>query len=241
VSALQLLDLFCGEGGAGMGYALAGFEVTGVDKLARKGRRYPFTFHAGDALEFVAAHGRAFDAVHASPPCQAYSIATIGTPGAVHPDLIALVRKALTKIGRPYVIENVPPRAPLLDPITLCGSMFGLTADDPWGDGTPLLLQRHRWFEASWRVSQPEDRCKAMKRQGYRIAGVYGGGACQRKPTGATVSRGGYSPRVSVRRELMGADWMTQEGLSQAIPPAYTRHIGRELAAQIRGRRSHAR
>jgi DNA (cytosine-5)-methyltransferase 1 len=96
----RLLDLFCGAGGAAMGYHRAGFEVVGVDINPQP--HYPFEFHQADAMTYPL---DGFDAIHASPPCQAYSVAT-----AVHV---------------PFVIENVP-GAPLRGTLLLCGSMFGL-------------------------------------------------------------------------------------------------------------------
>ena len=88
----RLLDLFCCEGGAGMGYHRAGFDVVGVDIVAQP--RYPFEFHQGNALEYVAKHGHEFDAIHASPPCQAYSVQTNPMYRGNHPDLIAPTRAA---------------------------------------------------------------------------------------------------------------------------------------------------
>src|SRR4051812_9767099 len=112
----RLLDLFCGQGGAGEGYARAGFDVVGVDLDPQP--RYPHPFEQGDALEYVKANGHQFDVVHASPPCQAYSI-TRHTHHVTHPELIEPTRAALVATGLPYVIENVE-GAPLLDPVTLC-------------------------------------------------------------------------------------------------------------------------
>jgi len=131
----RLLDLFCGGGGAGEGYRRAGFDVFGVD--IRPQPRYPFAFVQADALEHLALYGGAYDAVHASPPCQRYSKATRwrGDP-ASHPDLVAAVRAALRESGRPFVIESVPGAA-LQCPVVLCGSMFG------------LAVRRHRLFELS--------------------------------------------------------------------------------------------
>ena len=115
----RLLDLFCGAGGAGMGYHRAGFEVVGVDIKPQP--RYPFEFHQADALTFVAEYGDRFDAVHASPPCQRFSdLAKRNGNADEWPDLIEPLRPILRMIGRPYVIENVE-GAPLRDPAMLCG------------------------------------------------------------------------------------------------------------------------
>jgi site-specific DNA-cytosine methylase len=120
----RLLDLFCGAGGAGMGYHRAGFEVVGVDIAPQP--HYPFEFHQGDALEYLAAHGHEFDAIHASPPCQRYSsIQRITKNKHKWPDLVDPVRQLLIKSGKPYVIENVQ-GAPLRVDAFMCGSMFGL-------------------------------------------------------------------------------------------------------------------
>ncbi len=130
----RLLDLFCGAGGCSVGYHRAGFDVVGVDN--RPMPRYPFEFVQGDALEYVQQHGREFDVIHASPPCQAYSRATAwrGDRGN-HPDLIAETRRLLA--SSVYVIENVQEARHLLRfPILLCGSIFGLP------------VRRHRYFEA---------------------------------------------------------------------------------------------
>lgn len=222
----RLLDLFCCEGGAGYGYHLAGFDVTGVDLDPRFAKRYPFEFHAGDALEFIAEHGHEYDAIHASPPCPGYSVTTAGVPEirARHPRLIPAVRDALRATGKHYVIENVVgARSEMQTPLLLCGSMFGLTATDD--DGTPLRLERHRLFESDLLLTAPGP-CRHDK--SISVAGVYGGGRSKRRAT-KRVGRGGYTPAKGVRADLIGADWMTLHGLSQSIPPAYTEHLGRQL------------
>jgi len=134
---MRLLDLFCKAGGAGMGYHRAGFEVTGVDHLPQP--RYPFEFIQADALEYLAAHGREYDVIHASPPCQAYSKATAWRGNRDdHPDLIDEVRGLLMATGRPYIIENVEDaRDRLILPVMLCGTALGLP------------FRRHRYFELS--------------------------------------------------------------------------------------------
>lgn len=236
----RLLDLFCKEGGAALGYARAGFEVVGIDIEPQS--RYPFEFHKADAMRVLSDLELAgidrvlgsFEAIHASPPCQAYSV-TRHSHGKEHPDLVAPVRALLTAIGLPYVIENVV-GAPLVEPLELCGSMFGLEATDL--DGQRLYLRRHRLFESNVLLMAPGSgcRCSEPRRAGLMCGGVYGAGPSNRSKApwkGYGHRRGGYTPPQSVRAELMGIDWMTQAGLSQAIPPAYTEHIGSQLLAAL--------
>ena len=121
----RLLDLFCGAGGAAMGYHRAGFEVIGVDIKPQP--HFPLEFHQADALEFSL---EGYDAYHASPPCQAFStiakqIRTMRPGKYSHPDLIAPTRDCLVATDKPYVIENVR-GASLISPVQLCGSWFGL-------------------------------------------------------------------------------------------------------------------
>jgi DNA (cytosine-5)-methyltransferase 1 len=184
----RLLDLFCCEGGAGMGYHRAGFDVVGVDKVGRFAKRYPFEFHQADAIEYVKAHGHEFDAVHSSPPCQAYSI-TKHSHNNTHPKLIEPTRAALLATGKPYVIENVV-GAPLLDPLMLCGDLFGLTTEDT--DGLPLRLERHRLFESNVFLVSP-GRC--WHASSVRVGGAYGGGSSDR-----THGQGGPARRVHTRQ-----------------------------------------
>jgi DNA (cytosine-5)-methyltransferase 1 len=214
-----LLDLFCGAGGCAVGYHRAGFDVVGVDLHPQP--RYPFEFHQADALEFLAKHGHEFDAIHASPPCQLYSAANNIHGRKDHPDLIGPTREALVSVGRPWVIENVP-RAPLLSPATVCGLALGLG------------VRRHRLFEASFLLfgTQCGDH-----RQDYAI--VFGGGVRGRaKQIGRTVKGGPIirRPTLSLARgkASMGIEWMTCDELSQAIPPAYTHYVGRQLLTRVR-------
>ncbi len=133
---MRLLDLFCGAGGAAMGYHRAGFEVVGVDHLAQK--HYPFEFHQADAFDYLRDHGHEFDVIHASPPCQAYSRATAWRgKRESHPDLIGKTLALLSATRLPWIIENVPD-APIEGHFVLCGSMFG------------LRIRRHRYFLTSW-------------------------------------------------------------------------------------------
>lgn len=120
----KLLDLFCGAGGAAMGYHRAGFEVTGIDINPQP--HYPFKFIQADAMTYPLG---GFDCYHASPPCQRYSILTRGLHQdriENYPDLIAPIRDRLLHTGKPYVIENVEgARKLLINPVKLCGTMFG--------------------------------------------------------------------------------------------------------------------
>jgi len=239
VTPFLVIDFYCCEGGASEGYRRAGFEVIGVDNKPRP--RYPFPFHEGDALEvmdtllaggavpFVRADGSILmvtnDMVAAwvgSPPCQAYSV-TRHTNDKDHPELVEPTRERFIASGLPYIIENVE-GAPLIDPLRLCGSEFGLKAIDV--DGERLALQRHRLFESNvWLMG-----AGGCIHDGDQVAGVYGGGRHRNVNDRDSPSRrGGYTPLGSVRNDLMGIDWMTQWGLTQAIPPAYTEFLGRQL------------
>lgn len=205
----RLLDLFCGAGGASMGYHRAGFEVVGVDNRLQP--HYPFEFHVADALEYLAEHGHEFGVIHASPPCQAYSISRNNGCHKDAPRLIAPVRNALIIVSKPYVIENVL-GAPLLNPIMICGASFGLGV-------AGFDLCRHRYFETTF----PLLSMSCQHRRGKTI-GVYGNGtnSWHRHKFGRCVS-------IKEMRVAMGIDWMTRKELTQAIPPAYTEWIGRQI------------
>ncbi len=233
MSRPRLLDLFSGAGGAAVGYHRAGFEVVGVDLVAQP--HYPFEFIQDDALAFVQLPNMlwndSFDAIHASPPCPRYSVLRHAnvTKGSSHPDLVGVTRELLEATGLPWVMENVP-GAPMAPSIVLCGSMFGL------GSGE-RQLRRHRLFECSFAVLQPECR-----HQGEAI-GVYGGGPTGRYTfengirKGAKGRRGGYQGRMDERREAMGIDWMNSTELNNAVPPAYAEFIGAQLIDQLTNQR----
>jgi DNA (cytosine-5)-methyltransferase 1 len=232
MSKPRLLDLFCCEGGMAQGYANAGFEVVGMDINPQK--RYPFEFHQGDALNLAAWPSRAvawigFDAIHASPPCQADSI-TKHSHSKQHVSLVAQTRELLQKTGLPYVLENVI-GAKMPGSIVLCGASFDLTATDE--DGSSLVLKRHRQFESNIPLMTRPCDCAEYKRQGYKIGGVYGGGSRDRNHA-ENVRHGGYTPSKAVQEELMRIDWMTQHGLHQAMPPVYGEFIGRQLISYLK-------
>jgi len=205
---MKILDLFCGAGGAAMGYSRAGFEVVGVDIAPQK--HYPFEFIQADALD-PPLFWDEFDVIHASPPCQGYSVLNKANKKN-YPKLIEPIREILKNIGLPYIIENVL-GAPLIDPLLLCGSMFNLGASG-------YQLRRHRLFETSFDIPQP-----LCNHQGYAI-GVHGGG---RWDNSKAKTRGGYQGTKAERAEAMGIDWMNRDELSNAIPPAYTQYIAEYL------------
>lgn len=221
----RLLDTYCKAGGASMGYHLAGFDVVGVDIDPQP--HYPFEFMQADALDVLADLDfmSGFDAVAGSPPCQAYTDLAART-GKTYPDLLAATRERMQATGLPYVIENVE-GAPLRAPLWLCGTEFGLKAVTR--EGTVRWLRRHRGFETNFFV-MGAGGCNCA---GKRIGGVYGVGG------GGPQTRG-HKFRLAEGREAMGIDWMTQAELSQAIPPAYTLHIGEQLLSHIESGRAAA-
>ncbi len=215
----RILDLYCGAGGAARGYWLAGFELTGVDIVPQP--RYPYQCIQADALEYLREHWHEFDAIHASPPCQRFSLSTFlrNGRGSPHLDLVVPTLSALYEIDRPWIVENVP-RAPLGYWNTwLCGLMFG------------LKVLRHRRFACSSLILSPPH----PSHRGVRI-GV-NGFAC-------VAGHGDAHRRMRLRippecrnkaswSRAMGIDWMTRDELAQAVPPAYTEYLGRQLLRQL--------
>ena len=267
----RLLDLFCGAGGCSVGYARAGFQVVGVDNDERALRRYPFPAIRADAMEVLAGGVidlDAFDVIHASPPCQAYSIATRNSATADHaghvartghmlPDTLA----ALTEQhgDRPWVVENVPGSdahiytAPWV--ITMCGAQHRITT----AQGYRLRLKRHRLFASNvFLLAEP---CSCDGRAVTSVTGTGSGthNSTGRRPVVAPVSGHGAPGRLTASvvghgsthdthsvanggvlfsadeaRRLMGCEWMTRDQVAQAIPPAYTEHIGAQLIDHLR-------
>lgn len=213
----RLLDLFCGAGGAARGYQRAGFYVVGVD-IKPQPRYAGDEFHQADAMTFPL---EGFDAIHASPPCQAYSVANNIHGRSDHPDLVAATRELLIASGVPYVIENVP-GSPLREWVQACGLAFGLG------------VKRHRWFECSIALLMPS--CPPGHRGDW--VSVFGHTVLER---GHVIGRAkGGGPRIKRRhlgtdrgREAMGIDWMNRDELSESIPPVYTEHIGKHLMAAL--------
>lgn len=219
-----LLDLFCGAGGAAVGYHEAGFEVVGVD--IGKQPRYPYKFYQVDAIQYlndlIDCGEIAFvDAIHASPPCQGYSVTRYIHPDKVYPKLIEPLREALERSGKPYVIENVE-GAPLNNAVVLCGSHFGLTCIWP-GNGL-VGLRRHRLFESNVPIPDPGPHDHSLL-----SVPVYGHG-----PSGKRTPLKGIG-HAQAERDVMRIDWMTREEINEAIPPAYARYIGRYLLEAASG------
>lgn len=211
----RALDLFCGAGGAGEGLRRAGFEVVGVDIKPQP--NYPFEFHQTDAIAYSSA---GFDFIWASPPCQAHTSLKSMYNAKTHIDMIPETRAKLTASGLLWAIENVV-GAPLQNPFTLCGTMFGL------GSGDDAELRRHRLFETNF-GTRPSVACKHTK---PLTIGVYGGHGRDRRRTFSTQD---FS--IERRREAMGIAWMNGQELSQAIPPAYSEFIGREAVRLLNER-----
>jgi DNA (cytosine-5)-methyltransferase 1 len=203
-----LLDLFSGAGGAAVGYHRAGFDVVGVDN--RPQPHYPFEFHQGDAMTWPLA---GFDAIHASPPCQDWSKLRSAT-GRTHgtAGLLPATRARLLAQSAPWVIENVPGAAMRAD-YRLCGCMFGLPG-----------LRRERWFETSWHAFDLRPPCWHTG-QAIDVTG--------HSKQGRTYRDGSPHYGITEKRAAMGIDWMNRGELAQAIPPAYTQHIGEQLLAHL--------
>jgi len=211
---VKLLDLFCGAGGASAGYAAAGFEVHGVD--LKHGKRYPYTYVRVDVLDVLRDKNYLdqFDVIHASPPCQTHSItqhlrnAQGKTTSKL--DLIPETRAALIESGKPYIIENVP-GSPLINPIQLCGSSFG------------LKVRRHRLFESNMPL---EGSVCNHKLQG-RPVGVYGS-------LNDEIPKGGKTAAtIDEARNAMGISWAIWTELVEAIPPAFTEYLGGQIGSWL--------
>lgn len=218
--AMKLLDLFCGGGGTAMGFHRAGFdEIVGIDIKPQK--RYPFEFVQGDALEYLAKYGYLFDLIVAGPPCQAYSV-TRAIHKNKHPELIDETRRLLIASGKPYVIENVP-GAPLINPLMLCGTMFGLG------------VIRHRLFECSPVIWFPPMQCN-HNGKAQALNQIHEGRRAYKwiKDTYKFISISGHSFSPQDGAEAIDIDWMTRDELSQAIPPAYTEFVGNEMIKMLK-------
>ena len=286
---MRLLDLFCGAGGAARGYADAGFsEIVGVDIEPQK--HYGYEFVQGDALEYLSEHGEDFDAIHASPPCQGYSIMTLNLPwfkGKTYPLLILPTIELLEKVGRPYCLENVMGARHNSASIKkrgleehglkagwLCGAMFGLpfyrhrlfatnwlwlapghpkhqghvtNGPSPQKKGSNIsaqILAHPNPLNSDWR--KHHDGTGLNIRSGYETKSLNypsiinlpignSHGKREGSALGSTKGQNGATPGIGhtvgwhLAAEVMGIDWMNRKELTQAIPPVYTEHIGRQM------------
>lgn len=223
----RILDLFCGAGGAATGYHRAGFDVVGVDIAPQP--NYPFEFWQRDALNVLrevaliredenSYGGWAlydFDAIHASPPCQAFTAYRRKGHGVGdgYPNLIAETRDLIERTGIPYVIENVEQaKFELRDPVTLCGSSFSLD------------VRRHRLFETNWLLLPLPCRHFEQKAKGKRFPGA------TNRQGRFTCEVGVYRIPLPEQKKAMGVDWVvTLPELSQMVPPAFTEFIGWQM------------
>lgn len=213
---MRILDAFCRKGGAGRGYQLAGFDIVGVD-IEDHADGYPGEFVQGDAVDFIRRYGKDFDAIHASPPCQANIAITAGNRKREgwedkHVNLLPDTRSALPA-GVPAILENGPSKNIRKD-IVLCGEMFGLG------------VLRHRAFEihGPWMPEKPKLPKHRGRVRGWRHGVFYDG------PYVAVYGKGGGKATVAEAQTAMGIDWMDDiEDLNEAIPPAYTQWIGERL------------
>ncbi|WP_219498521.1 DNA cytosine methyltransferase [Nonomuraea ceibae] len=213
---LRVLDACCCAGGAAMGYHRAGFDVTGVDIAPQP--NYPFTFHQGDAVAFIRAHGHEYDLIHVSPPCQADCTLTAGTNQDrrhLHRSMLAVVRDALMATGRPWLIEQPMGQARMRRDLLLCGLMFD------------LKVFRHRQFELhGLTIPQPDHPTHHGHRvRGWRHGRFYEGDMV------AVYGDGGGKGSITDWQTAMGIGWTdVRREIAEAIPPAYTQHIGQAIA-----------
>ena len=223
---MRVLDLFCGAGMAGDGYAQAGFKPTGVDIVIRPG--YPYEFKWGNALAVLADRDfvESFDLVHASPPCQAHTRAKHlrNAQGGTsrHGDLLTPTLRLLRSYSVPWVVENVPGSPGMEDAVVECGSAYG------------LKVRRHRLFLASFPLVGSGCRhAEQGKPVGvYHVMGDTCKGIC--KKTGKLVIGGSTANTVEEGLEAMGVDRpLTWDELKEGFPPAYTRHVGEQAMAYI--------
>lgn len=217
-----ILDLFCGEGGAAVGYHRAGFDVVGVDIQPQN--RFPYRFLQADALSFLQwlIDSRAiqqFAAIHASPPCQRYSTLKSMTTHQ-YADLLASTRELLIASGLPWIVENVA-TAPMHQGIEVCGTALGLN------------VRRHRRFDSSHLLYGP-----GMCKHHPDNINIYGHACWTYQPNPADVRKDTGKARpmrvlLNAGREAFGVPWMSQQGASECIPPAYTEFLGRQLLVTI--------
>jgi DNA (cytosine-5)-methyltransferase 1 len=210
MKVFKLLDLYCCGGGASIGYEQAGFQVTGIDIEPQP--KYKGNFIQSDAIEYLKHNWHKYDAIHASPPCQGYSMSSMQfrINGKIYPDLIEATRRELIKTGKPYIIENVP-GAPLINPVILCGSMFG------------MRTYRHRLFESNVELTMPDH--PAHNARNTKMG---------RKPKqDEFIQYVGHFSGVAEVQKMTGLHHLGQYELAQSIPPQYTKYIGDQLMKHL--------
>lgn len=211
---MKILDMYCGAGGASMGYSLAypNAHITGMD--IRPQPDYPFDFIQQDCTLITIQQLQYYNLIHASPPCQALTTASnrwrgYGGIADNHSNLIPLTIQQLANSTIDYIIENVPGAKQYMpNPTVLRGGIFGLQVDRP------------RLFISNRQLVKP--RYHRL----YDSIGVYGA------LDGRLLSNtsGQYAPRsLDEAQRAMGIDWMQWEQLKEAIPPAYTHYLGNGL------------
>lgn len=222
-----LIDLYCGAGGAAVGYHRAGFDVLGVDINPQP--RYPYAFLQADVLKLDLRFFNIADAIHASPICQGHTVLRHAPGTKEHPNLIIPTRRMLDATGKLWTIENVEGAAEHMPgAICLCGSMFGLGVDG-------FQLRRHRLFQTNWSLEAPK-HCD-HKNDGPPVMGVYGGHvrirAAKHGGRGTRDLPGHDKPAMA--RAAMGMPWATMAEMSEAIPPAYSHYVGLNLMKRLYG------
>jgi DNA (cytosine-5)-methyltransferase 1 len=231
------LDLYSGAGGAAVGYDRAGFEVTGVD--IRPQPRYPFRFVEADALEYLAAHGHEYDAVHASPPCQAFTQMSAkyrgkGGKADGHPDLLTPTRAALRNNPRPWVVENVVGAKRAMSPgLLLHGAMFGLGVHRPRLFESNVLLLAPGGGPTPRKIEPIGVYGEAADGRRLRYRNSLAGRDAQGRPIYGKKSVMRAARSIDEASAAMGINWMTWEEIREAIPPAYAAWIGARLMASL--------
>ena len=211
---LRALDICCKQGGATKGLQRVGFHVTGVDIEAQP-NYCGGAFVRANALDLPFKFLRRFDFIWASPPCQAHTALKVMANAGTHANLIPPMRAMLRDAERPYVIENVE-GAPLCNPFMLCGTQFGLGIETH-------ELRRHRIFESNIPALAFPRRCKHRK----TAIGIYGDHARAERIWRGKGSHFPDAEKVAIAGRAMDIDWMDWDGLTQAIPPAYSEFIAR--------------
>ena len=214
---MRLLDLFCGAGGASVGYHRLGMEVVGVDVMPQP--NYPFAFINDDATTYPL---DGFDIIHASPPCQPFSTLRGYDRESAWFLLPSTIQRLRDSSARLWVVENVMSAYPEPHAFRLCGGAMGCVDHN-----TRRYLVRHRKFWSNLMATPPDCTCRIFRRAGWATAGVYGGGSTQ-----SPASKRANQVPIALARSIMGIDWMARHELAEAIPPAYTSWIMDEAVRQ---------